>query len=44
VRKNETGRDARFYWLTRAGRTHLEAEITQWERLSAAIRLTLRQA
>jgi PadR family transcriptional regulator len=42
--KNETGREAKFYSLTKAGRTQLEAEITQWERLSAAIRLTLRNA
>ena len=43
-RKNETGRDARFYSLTRAGRSQLQAELTQWERLSAAIQLTLKNA
>ena len=43
-RKNETGREARFYTLTRAGRAQLEAEVSQWERLSAAIQLTLRNA
>ena len=43
-RKNETGRDAKFYALTRAGRTQLEQELTQWERLSAAIQLALRNA
>jgi PadR family transcriptional regulator len=43
-RTNETGRDAKFYSLTRAGRAQLEEEVTQWERLSAAIRLTLRNA
>jgi transcriptional regulator len=43
-RQNETGRDARFYSLTRAGRAQLQAELTQWERLSAAIQLTLRNA
>ena len=43
-RKNETGRDAKFYSLTRAGRTQLEQELTQWERLSAAIQLALRNA
>jgi PadR family transcriptional regulator PadR len=43
-RKNETGRDAKFYSLTRAGRAQLDEEITQWERLSAAIGLALRHA
>jgi PadR family transcriptional regulator PadR len=43
-RENETGREAKFYSLTKAGRAHLEVELDQWERLSAAIRLTLRNA
>jgi PadR family transcriptional regulator, regulatory protein PadR len=43
-RKNETGRDAKFYSLTRAGRAQLEQELSQWERLSAAIQLALRNA
>ena len=43
-KKNETGRDARFYTLTRAGRAQLQAEVSQWERLSAAIQLTLKHA
>lgn len=43
-RKNETGRDAKFYSITRAGRAQLEHELTQWERLSAAIQLALRNA
>ena len=42
--ENETGREAKFYSLTKAGRAQLEVELTQWERLSAAIRLTLRNA
>ena len=42
--KNETGREAKFYSLTRAGRAQLEKEVTQWERLSAAIQLALRNA
>ena len=42
--ENETGREAKFYSLTRAGRAQLDAEVTQWERLSAAIHLTLRNA
>ena len=41
---NETGREAKFYTLTRAGRAQLTEEISQWERLSAAIRLALRNA
>ena len=41
---NETGREAKFYSLTRAGRARLDEELTQWERLSGAIRLTLRNA
>jgi transcriptional regulator len=41
---NETGREARFYSLTRAGRAQLQAELSQWERLSAAIQLTLKNA
>lgn len=41
---NETGREARFYALTRAGRAQLQQEISQWERLSAAIHLTLKNA
>jgi transcriptional regulator len=43
-RESDTGRAARFYTLTRAGRAQLEAELSQWERLSAAIHLTLKHA
>jgi len=43
-RRNETGREAKFYSLTKAGRTQLVEEVTQWERLSKAIQLTLRNA
>lgn len=41
-RPNETGRDAKFYWLTRAGKQQLQKEEAQWERLSRAIGLVLR--
>ena len=41
-RLNETGRDAKFYSLTRAGKQQLEMERVQWERLSHAIGLVLR--
>jgi PadR family transcriptional regulator, regulatory protein PadR len=41
---SESGRDAKFYGLTRAGRRQLENERQNWERLSAAIALVLRTA
>ena len=34
---NETGRKAKFYTLTRAGRRQLEAEEASWDRLALAI-------
>jgi transcriptional regulator len=43
-KRTETGREARIYSLTRAGRAQLTDELTQWERLSAAIGLVLRNA
>ncbi len=39
-----SGRSAKFYSLTRAGRAQLDRETAQWERLSAAIDLVLRKA
>jgi PadR family transcriptional regulator, regulatory protein PadR len=41
-RSSETGRDAKFYSLTRAGRTQLEKELAQWERLSNAVGMVIR--
>jgi transcriptional regulator len=41
-RKTETGRDAKFYSLTRAGRAQLQKELAQWERLSSAVGLVVR--
>jgi PadR family transcriptional regulator PadR len=38
----ETGREAKFYQLTRAGRVQLEKELAQWERLSSAVGLVIR--
>ena len=35
--ENETGRQAKFYSLTRAGRRQLEAEEASWDRLVLAI-------
>jgi PadR family transcriptional regulator, regulatory protein PadR len=43
-RKTETGRDAKFYSLTAAGRAQLEKELAQWERLSGAVGLVIRMA
>jgi PadR family transcriptional regulator PadR len=43
-KRNETGREAKFYSLTDAGRSQLGEELTQWERLSAAIQLALQNA
>ena len=41
---SETGRDARFYTLTRTGRKQLEEQSENWDRLSAAITGILRTA
>ena len=41
-RKTETGREAKFYELTRAGRSQLDKELAQWERLSNAVGLVIR--
>lgn len=40
-REAESGREAKFYSLTPAGRKRLEVEELDWERLSAAIRLVM---
>ena len=40
----ETGREAKFYSLTRMGRRQLEAETANWDRLSEAVTLILRTA
>jgi transcriptional regulator len=39
---SETGREAKFYSLTRAGRRQLESERANWARLASAIGLVLR--
>jgi transcriptional regulator len=41
---SDTGRDARFYTLTRAGRKQLEEQSENWDRLSGAISSILRTA
>ena len=38
-KQSETGRDAKFYSLTRAGRRQLAVEKDSWERLSSAVNL-----
>jgi PadR family transcriptional regulator, regulatory protein PadR len=42
--ETETGRRAKFYSLTRAGRTQLEKELANWDRLSQGINLVLKEA
>ncbi len=39
-----TGREAKFYTLTRKGRKQLETEVLNWGRLSDAVALILRTA
>jgi len=39
--ETETGRQAKFYSLTAAGRTQLQKEAANWSRLSAAINLVV---
>jgi PadR family transcriptional regulator PadR len=39
---SETGREAKFYNLTRKGRAQLEKETASWERLTTAVGLILR--
>ena len=36
-----SGREAKFYSLTRAGRKQLTRELKQWDRLSSAVLLLL---
>lgn len=43
-RESETGREAKFYSLTRSGRRQLEAETANWDRVAGAVELILRQA
>lgn len=41
-KETETGREAKFYRLTRKGRAHLEAETASWKRLTGAVGLILK--
>jgi PadR family transcriptional regulator PadR len=40
-RQTGTGRDAKFYTLSRKGRKQLEAEVRNWEQISNAMALIL---
>ena len=41
---SESGREAKFYALTREGKRQLERELESWDRLSSAVRLVLERA
>jgi PadR family transcriptional regulator PadR len=41
---SETGREAKFYALTKKGRKQLDAEVLNWGKLSEAVALVLRTA
>jgi len=43
-KKTPTGREARYYKLTAAGRKQLAHELDSWDRLSTAIGLVVREA
>jgi transcriptional regulator len=40
----ESGREAKFYSLTKKGRKQLAAEVSHWERMAEAVALILRTA
>jgi PadR family transcriptional regulator, regulatory protein PadR len=40
-KETESGRDVKFYRLTRKGRAHLEAQTASWRRLAEAVGLIL---
>ena len=42
--ESETGRQAKFYSLSAAGRKQLDSETTQWVRLSEAINLVVQES
>jgi PadR family transcriptional regulator, regulatory protein PadR len=42
--ESETGRQAKFYSLTAAGRKQLESETANWSRLSQAINIVIQEA
>ena len=42
-RDSENNRKAKFYSLTKAGKLRMDEEVAQWERLSGAINLVIRE-
>jgi PadR family transcriptional regulator, regulatory protein PadR len=42
--ETETGRKAKLYSLTKAGRVQMEKELASWQRLSAGINLVIEEA
>lgn len=42
-RQSETGRDAKFYAITRAGQKQLAVEKASWDRLAIAVQLIFEQ-
>jgi PadR family transcriptional regulator, regulatory protein PadR len=43
-KETETGREAKFYKLTKKGRAELETEAASWERLAQAVGFILRMS
>ncbi len=43
-KETETGREAKFYRLTRKGRAQLETEAASWQRLTEAVGLILKMS
>jgi transcriptional regulator len=43
-KETESGREAKFYRLTRKGRTQLDTETASWQRLAEAVGLILKLA
>jgi PadR family transcriptional regulator PadR len=43
-KETETGREAKFYRLTRKGRAQLETEAASWQRLTEAVGLILQMS
>jgi PadR family transcriptional regulator PadR len=43
-RESETGREAKFYSLTRSGRKQLGTETANWDRVAGAVELILKHA
>jgi transcriptional regulator len=42
--ETETGRKAKFYSLTKAGRAQMEKELASWQRLSSGVNLVIGEA